>query len=144
MSLFLSVQLREERSREPDHGSATGQPWSESTHSPVTTARANQNRSPRPITGMSVGITQQTQNICITFIQGWTNVEDIVPTLHKCYTNVSCLLGTRLNYLEYNNVDFLRCDIIFSIIFGDAIIYSGPYSHWKSWKNHGRVLEYGK
>ena len=39
-------------------------------------------------------ITQQTQNICITFIQCWTNVEDVGPTLYKCYTNVLCLLGT--------------------------------------------------
>ena len=35
---------------------------------------------------------QQTQNICITFIQCWTNVEDVGPTLHKCYTNALCLL----------------------------------------------------
>ena len=36
---------------------------------------------------------QQTQNICITFIQCWTNVEDVGPTLYKCYTNVLSLLG---------------------------------------------------
>ena len=33
---------------------------------------------------------QQTQNICITFVQC---VEDVGPALYKCYTNVSCLLG---------------------------------------------------
>ena len=38
-------------------------------------------------------ISQQTQNICITFMQCWTNVEDVGPTLHKCYPNVLCLLG---------------------------------------------------
>ena len=38
---------------------------------------------------------QQTQNICITFIPRWTNVEDVGPTLHQCYTNGLCLLGTR-------------------------------------------------
>ena len=37
--------------------------------------------------------TQQTQNICITFVQCWTNVEDVGPTLYKCYANVLCLLG---------------------------------------------------
>ena len=37
--------------------------------------------------------TQQTQNICITFIQRWPNVFDVGPTLYKCYTNVLCLLG---------------------------------------------------
>ena len=31
---------------------------------------------------------QQTQNICVTFIQCWTNVEDVGSTLYKCYTNV--------------------------------------------------------
>ena len=36
---------------------------------------------------------QQTQNICIMFVQCWTNVEDAGPTLYKCYTNVLCLLG---------------------------------------------------
>ena len=29
------------------------------------------------------------------FIQYWTNVEDVGPTLHKCYANVLCLLGRR-------------------------------------------------
>ena len=33
---------------------------------------------------------QPTQNIYITFIQWWTNVGS---TLHKCDTNVLCLLG---------------------------------------------------
>ena len=37
--------------------------------------------------------TQQTQNICITFIQRRPNVEDAAPTLYKCYKNVLCLLG---------------------------------------------------
>ena len=39
------------------------------------------------------GTSQQTQNICMTFIQYWTNVEDVCPALYKCYTNVLCLLG---------------------------------------------------
>ena len=37
---------------------------------------------------------QQTQNICVTFIQCWYNVEEIGSTLYKCYTNVLCLLGS--------------------------------------------------
>ena len=37
--------------------------------------------------------TQQAQNICITFVQGWTNVEYGGQPLYKCYTNVLCLLG---------------------------------------------------
>ena len=42
---------------------------------------------------------QQTQNICITFVQCWTNVEDVGPTLYKCNTNVSCLLGRFFRFL---------------------------------------------
>ena len=38
--------------------------------------------------------TPATQNICITFVQCWTTVEDVGPTLYKCYTNVLCLLGS--------------------------------------------------
>ena len=37
--------------------------------------------------------TQQTHNICITFLQRRPNVFDVGPTLYKCYTNVLCLLG---------------------------------------------------
>ena len=41
-----------------------------------------------------LGKTQQTQNISITFVQCWTNVEDVGPTLYKCYANVLYLMGT--------------------------------------------------
>ena len=36
---------------------------------------------------------QQTQNICITFVQRWSSFEDVGPSLYECYTNVLCLLG---------------------------------------------------
>ena len=39
--------------------------------------------------------TQLTQNMCIAFLQRWTNVEDVRPTLYKCYTNVLYMLGMR-------------------------------------------------
>ena len=38
------------------------------------------------------GRSQQTQNICITFIQRLPNVLDVGPTLYKSYTNVLYLL----------------------------------------------------
>ena len=38
--------------------------------------------------------TQQTQNICITFVQRRPNVFDVGPTLYKCYTNVLRSLGS--------------------------------------------------
>ena len=45
---------------------------------------------------------QQTQNMCITFEQWRTNVEDVGTTLYKCYTNVLCLLGSPyLSVLHY-------------------------------------------
>ena len=31
---------------------------------------------------------------CITFVQCWTNVGDVGPTLYKCYTKGLCLLGS--------------------------------------------------
>ena len=36
---------------------------------------------------------QLTQNIYITFVQCWTNVEDVGPMLYKCYINVLRLPG---------------------------------------------------
>ena len=38
---------------------------------------------------------EKTQNICITVIQCRTSVEDVGPTLYKCYANVLCLLGSQ-------------------------------------------------
>ena len=34
------------------------------------------------------------KNVCITFVQRWTNVEDVGSTLYKCYTIFLCLLGS--------------------------------------------------
>ena len=53
---------------------------------------------------------QQTQIICITFMQCWTNVEDVGPTLYKCYTNVLCLLvyPSMLDYTPFRFVKSFR------------------------------------
>ena len=82
-----------------------------------------------------INTSQQTQNICITFVQRctnviqmlcvywdmpaqqtqhvhnvWTNVEAVGPTLHKCYTNVLCLLGTCcVEPLKSFNCPFICC-----------------------------------
>ena len=54
-------------------------------------------------TVMSIGwYTQQIQNICIIFIQRRLNVFDVGPTLNKCYTNVLCLLGSRVKANKNN------------------------------------------
>ena len=44
-----------------------------------------------PVWSISVH-SQQTQNICITFMQGRPNVFKVGPTLYKCYTNVTGLV----------------------------------------------------
>ena len=55
---------------------------------------------------ITVGISKQADPPCVyrhpvntthlyDFVQCWTNVEDVGPTLYKCYTNVLCLLGRR-------------------------------------------------
>ena len=36
---------------------------------------------------------QQTQSICITFVQRRPNVFDVGPTLYKYYKNILCFLG---------------------------------------------------
>ena len=48
-----------------------------------------------PIKVPEFTINRQTQNICITFVQRRPNVL-VGPTLYKCYTNISCLLGMPL------------------------------------------------
>ena len=40
-------------------------------------------------------LSERTQNICMTFVQCWTNVEDVGLTLCKSYTTVLCSLGSR-------------------------------------------------
>ena len=48
------------------------------------------------IVSKNTKVTKQTQNICITFVQWWTNVFDVGPPLYKCYTHVLRLRGIRL------------------------------------------------
>ena len=47
---------------------------------------------------------QHTQNICITFIQCWTNVEDVGPTLYKCYKCGSIKLALVFVFFRPNDV----------------------------------------
>ena len=46
------------------------------------------------ILGVTEKTSQQTQNICTTFVQRRPNVIDVGPTLYKYYTNVLCLPGS--------------------------------------------------
>ena len=54
---------------------------------------------------------QHTQKICITFVQCWANVEDVGPTLYKCYrpTHVLCLLGSSTCFLLEGSTCLLLC-----------------------------------
>ena len=47
---------------------------------------------------------QQTQNICITFVQRRPNVFDVGPTLYKYYTNVLCFTGFAHLYHVYQRL----------------------------------------
>ena len=51
---------------------------------------------------------QQTQNICIAFVQRRPNVSDVGPTLYKYYTNVLCLLGRAQCLLFENHPENVR------------------------------------
>ena len=55
--------------------------------------------------------TQQTQNICITFIQRRPNVKEVGPTLYKCYTMFSvyweCLFRTKV-FRKTRKTHYLR------------------------------------
>ena len=54
---------------------------------------------------LQLNTTRHTQNICITFIQCWTNFEDVGPALYKCYTNVLYLLGSLYRFIQCVCVD---------------------------------------
>ena len=65
--------------------------------------------------------TQQTQNICITLVQCWTNVEDVGPTLYKCYTNIFGFAGKRpVAFANFHVIDswmeLLACQITYSVL----------------------------
>ena len=67
-------------------------------------------------------VSQWTLKICITFVQCWTNVEDVGPTLYKCYTNVLYFLGYDL--LFFRLVDCIYLFMSMCTSFNCAFIYS--------------------
>ena len=50
-------------------------------------------------------------NICIAFVQRRTNVFDVGPTLHKCYTNVWRLLGWQFSWLGRLTIVYMCEDV---------------------------------
>ena len=81
---------------------------------------------------------QQTQNICITFAQCWTNVEDVGPTLYKYYTNVLCLLGRVLrNHLQtVKSRDALQSQNALSAYLKSEQILPFGFAHLNSGRGH--------
>ena len=69
-------------------------PWEICENVDINLANVKQKRVYDP---PKLSLAQQTQNICITFIQCWINVGDVEPTLYKYYTNILCLLGVEFN-----------------------------------------------
>ena len=73
--------------------------------------------------------TKQTQNICITFVECWTNVEDVGGTLWKFYTNVLYLLqGSTPPFHNINSDNDLN--ILFVLpFFADLFIWKKATFH---------------
>ena len=61
--------------------------WWHGVHPPASYTEASHSKS-----NHRVGSPVKTKYF-YNFIQCWTNVEDVRPTLYKCYTNDLCLLG---------------------------------------------------
>ena len=68
--------------------------------------------------------TYPAKNKTFVFVQCWTNVEDVGPTLYKCYTNVLCLLG-------------IQCFIGYS---GGMRYRSHKNNHTPSWHARGNFV----
>ena len=61
--------------------------------------------------------TQQTQNICVAFVQHRPNVFDVGPKLYKCYTNVLYLLATgSLLGHPFNSASIVSCQNTYPLI----------------------------
>ena len=89
---------------------------------------------------------QQTQTICITFVQCWANVEDVGPTLYKCYTDVLCLLGCHGESL----CGYYHIWLLTAISLDTAIDSNNEHRSWKvqlslqrypKWLSDGRILK---
>ena len=71
------------------------------------------------------------QNICITFIQCWTNVEDVGPTLYKCYTNALYLLGSHTSRQTNQNVCDTKRQARFLLMLGQSLRRCPTFNqHW--------------
>ena len=93
-------------------------------------------RAPTP-----VNTTQQSRNICITFVQRRPNVSDVGPTLYKCYTNVSCLLVKGITIYVSTGASLWSSVVLHGITVTyrsllDQFIWP-DINHWKPSQSHG-------
>ena len=80
---------------------------------------------------------QQTQIICITFVQRRPNVFDVSPTLYKCYTNDLCLLGflsvTHVSVTSGDSYSDFSLDVVLCLPLTPGVVFR-LYA-----VNHGKV-----
>ena len=60
--------------------------------------------------------TQQTQNICITFVQCRSNVEDVQPTLHKCYIYITFVQRFFTKFTKKNEIYYIKHNIFINVL----------------------------
>ena len=75
-------------------------------------------------------VSQQTQNICITLIQGWANVKDVGPRLYKCYTDILCLLcrgECQLCQTAVPHDNLIRTATINTVYAYELLAFVGPW-----------------
>ena len=76
---------------------------------------------------------QQTHSICIIFLQCRPNVEDVGPTLYKCYTNVLCLLGYSLTIAPRPSHRTVVVSLVYTMIY---TYLSSSYKYKKTLINY--------
>ena len=80
--------------------------------------------------------TQQTLNICITFVQRRPNVFDVGPTWYKCYRHIRCLLGRPIlsNFKRVIKLPMFFCTFNLSNLQSLTVLIDRPAPCWP-WVN---------
>ena len=74
----------------------------------------------------SVVMTQKVTSEHKIFVQCWTNVENVGPTLYKCYTDVLCLLGRRMDRDVNHFDDFSKWFIVLKKVLSPVLFIFRP------------------
>ena len=70
--------------------------WTNTTTTPSSSSTQKNTSSPHTTLCVWMICLPANINICIPFMQCWTNVDDVGPTFYKCYAIVLYLLGWRI------------------------------------------------